>query len=574
MYSIIIILIMDKKIKQILGKFKSKQSVNSDTFINLQISSDGKILPQDEINKVLDLGEQFNIERQSTTYYRILGKINPLISNVLFNTTGTNNCWQIFNTPLFTVNDLDKDEPFLTFGESIKKNLKEIDGWYGYFSPILTGATLCNFYDMEPTRERFSFISDTTNISNTQIKNWELTITYPYSSDTEHFIVKNGLIIIDAIPVIVGGKKMTALNVPVFHNLLNGGTVRISGTTMDGEYDIKRVGLDDGSLKDNYFCIDVDPTKIIISSNSRMIKVYNGINSEYYFRKFKKIKTRSSSIIEIDDYEIYKLAFSENIYSDDVFQFMFNEDIDINGLLDNLGRPLSELYLTIIKTNSNNIFSNISSGIEVNYIPELNNIFSRPYLKNIPVIQKIHNSSGVNIPDSSVPLENNINIGDTDFYGDIVEYNKTTVEEIILSDVYHRFNTINRETTTNNIVSGPRPEGYFYKAHQLIKIRDFSSYIEEGSNLTAGKPDYSVNLGDGRYLWRDLLDIGRVDIKKNTVDYPFVNGCHYIYQNYSFDVRRQDPFDDWDLYHASFPADPIGNPMDNSFNINSSNNVC
>lgn len=565
---------MDRRIRQILGQFNSKQSVNTDTFLNLQINGSEKLLPPDEMNKVVDLTTQFNLERQSTTFYRILGKINPLVSNVLFNTTGTKDCWQIFSTPLFTTNNLDKDEPFLTFGESIKQNLKEIEGWYGYFDPTLTAATLCNFFDMEPKRERFSFIPDTTNIINTQVKNWELTVTYPYSADTQHPMVNRGLIIIDKAVVFVGGKRMTALSVPVFHNLLNGGTVRISGTSVDGEYDVKRVGLDDGTLKNNYFCIDVNPDLVTVGSNSRMIKVYNGINSSYYFRKFKKIKTRSTAEVETDDYEIYKLSFSETIFTDDITQFIFNEDIDVSGMVDNLGRPLSELYLSVIKTDSNGIFTNVSSGIEVAHIAELNSSDSIPSLNNIPTIQRMHNAIGVGIPITSNPLEGNVLISDTDFYGDVVEYNTTTIQEVVLADVSHRFNTINRETTTNSIVSGPRPEGYFYKAHHLMRIRDFSSYIEEGTITTAGMPDYRVNVGDGRYLWRDLLDIGRTDIKTDVVNYPFVNGCHYLYQNFYFDVRRQDPFDDWDLYHASFPSDPIGNTMDKKFNINSADNVC
>lgn len=564
---------MDRRIKQILGSFNSKQTVNTNTYLNLQFNGNERLLPPDEINKVLDIGDQFNLERQSSTFYRILGKINPLISNVLFNTTGSKDCWEILSTPLFTTNNLDKDEPFLTYGESIKKNLKEIEGWYGYFNPVLTAATLCAFFDMEPKRERFSFVPDTTNVVNSQIKNWELTITYPYTADTNHPMINGGLLIIDKLPAIVGGKNMTALSVSVFHNLLNGGTIRLSGTNLDGEYDVKRVGLDDGTLKNNYFCIDVDVNILSISNNSRMTKVYNGIASDYYFRKFKKVKTRSGNIIEQDDYEIYKLAFSENIFTDEITQFVFNEDIDVSDLTDNLGRPLSELYLTIVKTDSNNIFTNISSGIEVSNIPELNNGNSNTFLKEIPAIQKIHNV--ISAPSETfTPLELNVNINNSDFYGDVVEYNVTTIEEIVLGDVFHRFSTINRETTGNSTVSGPRPEGYYYQAHQLIRIRDFSTYIEEGTVTTAGMPNYTVDLGDGRFIWRDLLDIGRVDIKKDTVNYPFTNGCHYLYQNYCFDVRRQDPFDNWDLYHSTFPADPIGNGLDKKFVINSADNVC
>jgi hypothetical protein len=565
---------MDTRLKQILGVNKTKESVNTDTFLNIQFNDSERLLPPDNINTVLDLGKQFNTERQSCPYYRIVGKIVPLISNVLFNTTGGIDTWQYLNNPIFTTKSLDDDDnEILSFGESIKRNLKEINGWYGYFDPVLTGSGLCNYYDMEPKRERFSFIPDITNIPNTRVKNWELTITYPYMSDKTHKLISNGLLIVDKQLAIVGGKEMTALSVPVLHNLTVGSTIALSGTNMDGEYEIKRIGLDSGELKNYYFCIDVDYNLLAIGNNSRMNKMYNGIKSEYYFRKFKKIKTKSSAVIETDDYEVYKLAFSENIFSDDVTQFTFNEDIDVDGLTDNLGRPLSELYLTIVKTNSNNIFGNISSGIEVPLIQELNNGNTNTYLKNIPAIQKIHNVPSAPTQ-TFTPLESNILISDDDFYGDVVEYNITTVQETVLSDVFHRFNTINREMTYNGEISGPRPEGYYYKAHQLIKIRDFSSYIEEGNESTAGMPDYKVNLGDGRFLWRDLLDIGNVDINKNVLNYPFVNGCHYMYQNYCFDIKRQDPFDNWNLYHSGFPADPIGNMMNNRFKVNIANNAC
>ena len=39
----------------------------------------------------------------------------------------------------------------------------------------------------------------------------------------------------------------------------------------------------------------------------------------------------------------------ENIYSDDIAQILFNDDIEIGNLRDNLGREPSEIYLTIVK---------------------------------------------------------------------------------------------------------------------------------------------------------------------------------------------------------------------------------
>jgi hypothetical protein len=89
---------------------------------------------------------------------------------------------------------------------------------------------------------------------------------------------------------------MVAFGVACKHNLSVGTTVKITGTTgYDGSYDVVRLGLDNGDLID-YFVIDLPPTGIIDGS-SRMVRVYGGQDSEYYFRKFRKIKTRITNVI-------------------------------------------------------------------------------------------------------------------------------------------------------------------------------------------------------------------------------------------------------------------------------------
>lgn len=556
---------MDTKHKILLSSAKSRLSTNADTFLNLEFNSSERLLPPSELNRVLDISSQFNKERQECKYYRVMGKINPLVSNVLFNITGPDS-WEIFNRPIFLSDNL-------TYADSIKKHLKEIDGWYGYFDPVLTGSGLCNFYDMEPKRERFSFLPDLTNLSNQLTKNWELTITYPYASDRTHYMINSGIIMVDKRSAFVGGKLMTAIGLPIKHNFVTGSLIRITGTNFDGDYEVKRLGLDNGSYKDYYFCIDVELANVTLDNDSRVKKLYKGFECEYYFRLFKKIKTRSSSMIGQDDYEIYKLAFSENVYSDAITQFVFNEDIDVSGLVDNLNRPLSELFLTVVKTDSNGIFTTVTSGIEAPDISELRDSVTNPHFVNIPVIQLIHTATNSNNV-SYTPLEFGVNISNDYFYGDVVEFNKITLNETVLGSVMHRFNTLNRETTGTLTTQGPRIEGYFYPAHHQIKIRDFSVYIEQGDKNTVDIPEYALDLGDGRYIWRDLLDIGTTDINVETLNYPFVNGCHYLYQNYCFDVKRQDPFDKWNMFYGSFPMDPIGNMMTNNFKINSAEDVC
>ena len=590
------------RIQQRLGIEASKKSVNTDTYLKIDIEGKQRLLPPDEINEVVNINERFDTERQRSPYYRILGTINPIFTNALFNLNDTVKLdlytWSGFNYKDQVKNEYRFYDPI--YPNVLNKYLKEKDGWFGYFDPDIRKSGFCNFYDMEPKRERFSFIPDAT--SSTPVKNWELTITYPYNIDSGHTMVNNGLMIIEAVPAVVSTREMTAFGMPCLHNLVIGDIVRITGTTgYDGDHEVVRTGLDNGDLMPYYFVIDLPPTGQTSSNPinlSRMKKIVDGVESTYYFRKFKKIKTRNTAAIETDDYETYKLAFSENAYNDSITQFVFNEDIDIGDLKDNLGRPLNELYLTMVKTDSNGLFCRVSSGIETPFIADLNTSSINTVLLEIPAINKIHNGFGVPFT-SHVPLELNINISggtvnSNDFYGDLVEYNVIDFKETILAEVSHRFNTLNREisgtsmtyilnpandatqqsATTNTVFLGPRQEGYFYKAHHLIKIRQFSTYVEQGDEFTVGIPDYAVDLGDGRYLWRDILDIGFNQTDAKALDYPFVNGCHYMYDNYCFSVRRQDPFNNWDLYHYKFPADPIGQRITDKFITNSAEDVC
>ena len=343
-------------------------------------------------------------------------------------------------------------------------------------------------------------------------------------------------------------------------------------------------------LKEYYFVIDL-PTTGNISNNSRMKKLIEGVESKYYFRKFKKIKTKSSPVIEIDDYETYQAGFSENFFNDPIIQFVFNEEIDISDLTDNLGRPLTELYFTMVKTTSNNMFGIVKSGIEVPFIPAINNGGLIPYLQEIPVISKIHN--GGNLPFVSyTPLESNVLISNSVFYGDVVEFNISTLREVVLADVNHRFNTINRElpNSINYVIGppstpngpnqtlqvnlGPRQEGYYYKAHNLIKIKNLSNYIEEADPIVDEIPFYALLRNDGKYIWRDILPIGFNDGETTTLDYPFLNGSHYRYDNYCVSLKRQDPYALWGLLYTNFPSDTTGDRITDIFTVNSADDVC
>ena len=96
----------DDRLRYRLRRTESQTAVDTDTFIKLNLEGSTRLLPKNDINTVVSSTEVFNNERQSTTKYRILGTIKPIISNVLFNLTGENS-WETFNQIRFTQDPID-----------------------------------------------------------------------------------------------------------------------------------------------------------------------------------------------------------------------------------------------------------------------------------------------------------------------------------------------------------------------------------------------------------------------------------------------------------------------------------
>jgi hypothetical protein len=586
--------------KYILNKTRYQGAANVDSYFNVNLESEIKLLPPGEINRLIDVGEIFDNERQSSTRYRVINTLLPVFSNCLFNLSGdkgpnsfgnpnginTNKSYgyQTFDGYMFKADPFDNDfvgANDLTYDESLQKHLKEVNGWFGFYNPDVKKTGFCDFYDLEPTRERFNLNSSLPN------KNWEFTITYPHDSDDQHFLVKDGLLITNAEAIDMGGVEMVVFGSAVPHNLNVGDSVRLSGmpsTIMNGNFNVVSLGLSNGDSKHTFFVVNIDPNAAIVGNNftnGRMKRLYYGNEVRYYFRKFKKIKSYQTQLpLSNNSYDVYPVAFSKNIYNDQNYQIAFSDDMDVSDLKDNLGRPLSELYLTMVKTKSVNIFTKVISGLDLeNYIGNVGT--QTPDQRNVSNIRKMHTSSPPLAPfQTHTPLENDVQINNLDFYGDICEYSKYEAKETKLLSVMHRFNTVDREVTTSKpilggIIGGPRNEGYIYYPHHEIKIRQFSNYVEQGDTSVSGVPDYAEDLGDGRYLWRDLLPIGINDGQDEVLDYPFLNGCHYLYQNLCIYSRRQDPFGYFGLlYTEGKPKDNRGDGIPNNFVTKKSDDVC
>lgn len=291
-----------------------------------------------------------------------------------------------------------------------------------------------------------------------------------------------------------------------------------------------------------------------IDDNAQRIsykKVVNDIDCEYYIRIFSKLpnfkyasgdtsneyeiyRTRDNSgntmlsIYQGHDYEfeshISKLAFAKNIYTDEVGEIVFTDDIDISNIHDNLGRPLTSLYLTFIKNNQgykewygydctawnyasqirnerveySHCFGMISCGLdtcdesmntkEVNSIHKIDNIddttpsgYTITNVINKAEDRRYYDSNIYSLRPQEVAYAQ-----DKHYYGDLCYYDNYNAVERHIQFVNHRFNTAQRESYNS------RSRDYFREfIYDEIAYDDYDT--SEDYTIAMHKSDFVCN---------------------------------------------------------------------------------
>jgi hypothetical protein len=261
--------------------------------------------------------------------------------------------------------------------------------------------------------------------------------------------------------------------------------------------------------------------------------------SEYNMYKDEQALIKKYNVIDYEfENHINKLAFSKNIYNDDVAEIVFTDDIDVADLKDNLGRPITDIYLTIVKNNSgfkewynsgntssdtveySHCFGKNSCGFRlsryslynndyINIIALSNNLDGSKYRgHNIDILNGDRSDNGVD--DSEIQYGKiGTYEGDRNFYGDLCCYSDILLDEYSIQTMEFRFNTAQRELnesspnyskfssiyydeiTSDDYDSGfkfsvekkeitdacRRNEGYCYIPHYKIPFRTFSNTI-------------------------------------------------------------------------------------------------
>lgn len=534
-----------------LGNMNFEGSQLSNFQLNTYLEQDNRPLPLGEQDVAVNEYEQFIKERNKSTCFRISGILRGIFSNVLFNVTGDKSYENVLALTGRTGDFNPNIKIFQNFG--YKDILLERDGWFFYREN--TSGTLRGCVDtfLRPVPNDFYFTPSPLSAltmfdsNGNPRNNWFFKLTYPkYTACTSIFFQSpyipapdpfgrvylcDGIVVNIISGGTLNGRVATYIETPIKHGLLNGDRIILRPVTnlvLEQVFNVLNIESDYGFWIDFYD--DDIPTNVITNSvltNNplRFKRIVQGIESKYLVRTFV-------AITDLNDYQIYKAAFSNTIYNDPIQLYHYQLDIDTSKYRDYLNRPLTELYLTKIKyTNPNGFvqdmepWTNLSVGLLLNRSNRCNNYS----------VTTIYGGTPTNPLPSPPAIIEVIDENTTTFFGDIIDYNMGNLTERVLEVPYYRFNTVNRE---DNFYS----EGYYYKAHDKIQLLEFASQVEiENISLPdEGIPDYAVNI-NGVLQWRDLLTPGFVDSAGVGVDYPFLNGCTYIFNEHELCLYRQNP---------------------------------
>lgn len=573
---------MENTNKILLNSVRLPNNVNTTTQFQFALENKNKPIPLNDIDTTVSQYEQFLKERKDSSTYRFYGVVKPVISNPLFNE----------NIKIYFGENND-----IKTKDILSSNIFEKDGWVGFYNDEPdedalqfndNKSALCEFLPFDPGYDRLRMIDSDGK------QNYLLKILYPFNNkditlvkNNDGISLKDGIPIIDQFGVELNGIQYVGFRTPMNHGLSDGDRVKlinfqdltVPNTLKLNEqfYRVYRTGNQNNGDKLRTFIIEINSSDISFTVGVSTIKrVVRDKPSQYYVRQFKSLT------FGYQNYDLYPAAYGVTSYNDDVAAFNFKTDIDVSDIVDNLGRPITELYLGIIKNDNDSDPTTPNSQYWINSVSGLSSTLNTRFWTPISAGYDLENNTEVNYnirsfgDETYVPSTYFLNIDESDdiFDGDIVEYNENELLERPLENVYHRVNTIYREYL-NSIKPelDNKREGYVYSPFNLIKIREFRNVVNpivdiqskiDEFNITNpqdienlinayGVPNYATlgnvvngittgnQIGNNIFKWRDLMDIGETDVTGSGVDYPFESGAHYLYLDKRFYFQRQDP---------------------------------
>lgn len=550
----------ENEILIVLGSKRYASNTDKDVWVQPKLIGDRRAMVEGDRSVTINQEELFNKERQASGVFRVSGKI----VNIFNNTVSGKTKYTPYRDILYYTNPIAN----ATNSESV---------WEGY----------PQFDEFSITRNKgiSGHIPYVPKSSTTY--NWAVYLSYAFSSDTQQsmaytsevFDVTNNFIASDGIPFVIdtsyfNGKFLVYFNCGTRHNLKTGENVEIYIPTNPsglGDRNIFKVhGVGNGSYGSEKTVFSIHDLKFPTSQVStgtygnfkRISNLENSgeTKSKYYVRLHKMLTN-------VEDVNIVQAGFETNPFpikskleysaltpnqvqrvsikdGSKTLSYSFDRDIDIKLLVDNNGKPVTDLFVSIIERgymgwfnppsiNQNGNLVGLDIGWEFNF--QKNNIdnwwnhASTLNKDNIPL-------SYYEYPDGSGQYfyyNSLLSIGDV-IKGDFCEYNFMEQKEYVISSLYHKysFNPIYFLDNSTLLL----PSGYAYEPHYRVPIRVFSDYLEYGNkDLVDNIPNYAwYSQYNETFIWRDIYTYGYIDSDGIGVDHPFINGSHYPFNDILF----------------------------------------
>lgn len=549
----------------VLGSKRFKGNSDTDLGIPVTLNNTQKEIDEYDRSVVANLAEIFDKERQESSTFRLTSKIDLIFANAYSGVTGNNTVqsqYIPFRDDLYYINEID------SFSNQI---------WSGY-----------------PQYKEFDFFRD--DIDNPHIQyqsksaytyNWTYYVSYPYENDFTKPIesplgnnIRIQWVCGNGIPFRIeqttyNGRPIISFICPVNHGLNVGEYVELdlsssipgwNGYLGQTTFQVYSLGDEFYGSEEYIFNIyDIGYTGNTFLTNNtgtfkRIIDITNSAETRsiYYIRNHQIISNVQDSIMTKAGYDLtgfkkvqrynYSALTPDNVArittkeSNQTYNLTFSKDFDISKYIDNLNRPITEIYITIINKGyygwfnkplgSAAISQNVGLrwGYEFNITDPTDNWWNVTNPDNIPNIEVETYSRVQGFPPTATTFDfyYNEDLKENDIIqGDFCEYNQYEQKERVISDFYHKFyfNPLLFKIDTEAILR----KGYYYKPHYKIQLREYSTYLEESPiENVADAPFYSYYSNARQSLiWRDIYTYGFIDDDNVGVDYPFINGVHY-----------------------------------------------
>jgi hypothetical protein len=561
--------------KIVLSTLRFKSAPLLSSAINVPFNQNFKFITEYDRSQNIDLIDVFNSEREKSTKFRPLSKITFLFKNTYVGETN----YRPFYENLYYVNAIESSRQFCANGNA---NVY----WSGYplYNEFDLSRTDNNVsgYTKPNTNGHINFVSTSANSYN-----WNFFLSYPFDNIDKQLYAKEQSTNQDlnwnasqGIPFVISNSVLNGQNYITFrsvckHGLSVGEFVELS-INYNGQKLFQISDLGDGTYNSELFIFSIPNlgyTGNIFANGvkgtaKRVIDENNPVStrSEYYVRRHKILTNQSDSVLtnagfELNPFKVVKQlepsALTPNNISrisvkegSQTYNLSFSDNVNLENLIDNQQRPISELFFTFqwigflgwTSKPAQNTNLSLRQGFDFN-LPTLsngkpNNWWSGPLsYANIPTLSYTKQGTGP-IP---LPIQFYYNKplvkGDI-IDGDFCEFNASEYTERVISNIYHKI-TFNDNVFDINITGqsdAANPLGYYYQVHHPVTLKSFSSYVEEGQTQdTSGIPNWAVyDDATKNFIWRDIYPYGFIDNDGVGVDYPFLNGVHYPFKNLIF----------------------------------------